>query len=164
MTKHREQQSRAGEQRSESSGSLLAALLTLAAIPVGWMAYVYSVLVVGNHLLKTGLSPAVLGLSVETTFWLGVGVLVVVGFAMLVRPALLLTSWFVIAVLLAAGAHFVFGWTVLVLVVEGITLAPIVLAVLIGLESTAESSSASDRYLLRYLMARRRWRWRWGRW
>lgn len=150
---------RAAEQRSESGGGLLGTLLTLAAIPVGWIGYVVSVLIVGNYLLDTNLSPSVLGLSSMTTFWLAVGVLVVVGFAMLVRPALVLTSWLAMAVLLAGGAAFVFGWSQLVLVLEGITLAPIVLAVLIGLEDTTDSSS-SEWFLLGYLAGRRHWWWR----
>jgi cation transport ATPase len=163
MPEHREQHSRGGaEQRAESSGSLWAILLTVVAIPVGWMAYVFSVLIVANHLLDTSLSPTVLGLSPETTFWIGVAVLVVVGFVMLVRPALVLGGWFIMAVLLSAGAMFVFGWSQLVLVVEGITLAPIILALLIGLEDTADSSS-SEWFLLGYLAGRRR-RWRWRRW
>lgn len=163
MPKHREHHSREGaEQRSESNGSLWGTLLTLVGIPVGWIGYVFSVLVVANHLMNTNLSPTVLDLSPTTTFWLGVGVLVVVGFAMLVRPALVLTGWLVVAVLLAVAATFFIGWSQLVLVIEGITLAPIVLAVLIGLEDTADSSS-SEWFFLGYLAGRRR-RWRWRRW
>lgn len=150
------------EQRSESSGSLWGTLLTLAAIPVGWGAYVVSVLVTMNHLLDMNLSPTVLGLSPTTTFYISIAVLVVVGFAMLVKPGTILGGWLLMAVLLAAGAAFVFGWSQLVLVVEGITLAPVVLAVLIGLEDTAESSS-SRWFFLGYLMGRRR-RWWWRRW
>ncbi len=158
---HREQRPRAGEQHSESGGGLLGTLLTLAAIPVGWGGYVVSVLIVGNHLLNTNLSPSVLGLSPTTTFYISVAVLVVVGFAMLVRPPLVLAGWLLMAGLLAGGAIFVFGWSQLVLVVEAITLAPIILAVLIGLEDT--DSSDSDWFLLGYLMGRRR-RWWWRRW
>jgi hypothetical protein len=156
---------RATEQRSESSssGGLLGILLTLAAIPVGWIAYVVSVLIVANHLMDTNLSPSVLGLSPKTTFYISIAVLVVVGFAMLVRPALVLTGWLVMAGLLAAGAAFVFGWSELVLLLEGITVAPHVLAVLIGLEGTADSSG-SDSFLRGYLLGRRRRRWWWRRW
>lgn len=150
------------EQRSESGGSLWGTLFTLVGIPVGWIGYVVSVLIVANHLMDTNLSPTVLNLSPTTTFWLAVGVLVVVGFAMFVRPVLVLTGWLVMAVLLAGGAAFVFGWSQLVLVAEGITLAPLVLAVLIGMESTTDSSS-SDWFLLGYFMGRRR-RWWWRRW
>lgn len=165
MPERQASQSRAGEQRSESNsgGGLLGTLLTLAAIPVGWIAYVFSVLIVGNHLLNTNLTPTVLGLSPTTTFYASVGVLVVVGFAMLVRPAFVLTGWLVIAVVLAAGAMFVFGWSELVLLVEGVTVAPHVLAVLIGLEDTADSSDTNS-FLLGYLMGRRRRRWWWRRW
>jgi hypothetical protein len=164
MPERQAPQSRAPEQRSESnSGGLLGTLLTLGAIPVGWIAYVFSVLIVGNHLLDTNLTPTVLGLSPKTTFWLAVVVLVVVGFAMLVRPALVLTGWLVIAVVLAAGAMFVFSWSELVLILEGITVAPPVLAVLIGLEGTADSSG-SNSFLLGYLLGRRRRRWWWRRW
>jgi hypothetical protein len=163
MPERQAPQSRAAEQHSESnSGSLWGTLLTLVGIPVGWIAYVVSVLIVANHLMDTNLSPSVLGLSPTTTFRLTAGVLVVVGFAMLVRPALILTGWLVMALLLAGGAAFVFGWSQLVLIVEGITLAPHVLAVLIGLENTADSSG-SDSFWLGYL-AGRRGRWRWGRW
>jgi cation transport ATPase len=163
MSEHRERRSRGdAEQRSENSGSLLGVLLTLVGIPVGWIGYVFSVLIVANHLMDTNLSPSVLSLSPTATFRLGVAVLVVVGFAMLVRPALVLGGWFVMAVLLAAGAMFVFGWSQLVLIVEGVTLAPLVLVVLIGLEDTADSSS-SEWFFLGYLAGRRR-RWRWRRW
>jgi hypothetical protein len=164
MSERRERRPKGGaEQRAESSGSLWAILLTLVGIPVGWITYVFSVLIVANHLMDTNLSPSMLGLSPKTTFWLGVAVLVVVGFAMLVRPALVLTGWLVMAGLLAAGAAFVFGWSELVLILEGITVAPHVLAVLIGLEDTADSSG-SDSFLLGYLAGRRRRRWWWRRW
>jgi hypothetical protein len=164
MPERQAPQSRAAEQRSESnSGGVLGILLTLAAIPVSWIAYVVSVLIVANHLMDTNLSPSVLGLSPKTTFYISIAVLVVVGFAMLVRPALVLTGWLVIAVVLAAGAMFVFGWSELVLVVEGITVAPHVLAILIGLEDTADSSG-SDSFLRGYLLGRRRRRWWWRRW
>jgi hypothetical protein len=164
MPERQAPQSRAGEQRSESSGGgLLGILLTLAAIPVGWIAYEGSVLIVATRLMDTTLTPTVLGLSPKTTFYISIAVLVMVGFAMLVRPALVLTGWLVIAVVLAAGAMFVFGWSELVLVVEGITVAPHVLAVLIGLEDTADSSG-SDSFLRGYLLGRRRRRWWWRRW
>lgn len=162
MSEHRDRQPRAGEQRFGSGGSLLGTLLTLAAIPVGWGACVVSVLIAVNHLLDTNLTPTVLGFSPTTTFYISIAVLVVVGFAILVRPALVLTGWLVMAVLLAAGAAWMFGWSQLVLVVEGITLAPVVLAVLIGLEDSADSSS-SRWFFLGYLMGRRR-HWWWRRW
>jgi hypothetical protein len=164
MPERQAPQSKAAEQRSESnSGGLLGTLLTLAAIPVGWIAYVGSVLIVATRLMDTNLSPSVLGLSPKTMFYISLAVLVVVGFAMLVRPALVLGGWLVIAVVLAAGAMFVFGWSQLVLVLEGITVAPHVLAVLIGLEGTADSSG-SDSFLRGYLLGRRRRRWWWRRW
>jgi hypothetical protein len=104
MSERQAPQSRAGEQRSESNGAgLLGTVLTLAAIPVGWIAYVVSVLIVANHLMETDLTPTVLSLSPTATFRLAVAVLVVVGFVMLVRPALVLGGWFVIGVLLAGG-------------------------------------------------------------
>jgi uncharacterized membrane protein len=164
MPEQRERHPRVGDQRSESSGGgLLGTVLTLVGIPVGWFASVVAAMIVLTHFVAPNAPIALIpGIGPTTTLYVSVAVLVVVGFAMLVRPWTVLGGWALIAVLLAAGAMFVFGWSELVLVVEAITVAPIVLAILLAGEGS--DSSDSDSFLLGYLMGRRRRRWWWRRW
>ena len=113
------------EQRSESSGSLLRpALIFVVGTVVGWVAYLYAALVVLNFLVRWDAIVTVIpGLSPSVNFWLSVGMLVVVAFALFARPGTVLAGWLAMGGIVAVAATYFVGWTQTIVIVEGLTLA-----------------------------------------
>ena len=129
------------EQRAESSGGggLLGIVLTLVAIPVGWFASIIAVLTVLNHLVGSDPSVvAIANLSPMASVWVSVAVLVVLGFALLVRPGTVLWGWVGMGVLAAVGATYVFGWTGVVLFAEALTVVVVTLAMFMKVVTAAD--------------------------
>ena len=123
-SERRERHPRAAEQRSESSGGgLLGPVLALVGIVVGWLAYVFAALIVLNYLVRLDAIIPIGGLSPTTTFWVSVGVLVVIAFALFARPGTVLAGWVAMAGIVAAAATYFVGWTQTMVLVEGVTLA-----------------------------------------
>lgn len=111
------------EQRSESGGGLWGTVLTLVGIPVGWLASVVSAMIVLTHFLRPD-APITLvsGIGPTTTLYVAGGVLVIVGFGILVKPTTILVGWLLMGALVAAAATFVVGWTTLLVVLEALTI------------------------------------------
>jgi hypothetical protein len=147
-----EYHSRAVEQRSESGGGLLGPVLTLVGVPVGWFASIIAVLIVLAHLVGT--DPSVVatgGLSPTVSLWASVAVLVVLGFALLVRPKTVLWGWLVMGVLAAVGATYVFGWTGAVLFAEVLTFVVVCLAMVMSVAVAADERMVAALALHRWL-------------
>jgi hypothetical protein len=120
----RERHPRAAEQRSESSGGLLLpAVGFIIGTVVGWLAYVFAALVVLNYLVRLDAIVTIAGLSSSTTFWVAVGVLVVIAFVLFGWPGTVLGGWLLMAGVVAAVATYGVGWTQTIVIVEGLTLA-----------------------------------------
>lgn len=122
-SEQRKSQARAVEQRSESnSGGWLGTVLTLVGIPVGWFISVVALMIVLTHLVSPD-APISLISSVgpQTTFYVSIAVLVVVGFVILVKPATIFFGWLLMGILVAVAATFVVGWTTLLLIFEVLT-------------------------------------------
>ena len=141
------------EQRSESSGGgLLGPVLTLVGIPVGWFASIIAVLNVLNHLVGSDPSAvATVGLSPTVSLWVSVGVLVAVGFALLVRPKAVLWGWLIMGVLAAVGATYMFGWTGAVLFAEVLTVVVVSLAMVMSVAVAADEGIVAALALHRWL-------------
>ena len=91
---------------------------------VGWVAYLYAALVVLNFLVRWDAIVAVIpGLSPSANFWLAVGVLVIIIFALFARPGTVLTGWLAMGGVVAVAATYFVGWTQTIVIVEGLTLA-----------------------------------------
>ena len=146
--------SSAHEQRSESSGGggLLGPVLVLVWIPVGWFASIIAVLNVLNHLMGSDPSAvATVGLSPTVSLWVSVGVLVAVGFALLVRPKAVLWGWLTMGVVAAVGATYVFGWTGAVLFAEVLTVVVICLAMVMSVAVDADKGILAALAMNRWL-------------
>jgi hypothetical protein len=150
MSERREPHPRAVEQRSESGGGVLGTLLTLTAIPVGWFVSTVAALVVLTYLIAD-LPPLVAGIGPETTFYASVGVLVVVGFAILMKPGTILAGWMLMGALVAVAATFVVGWTTLLVMLEALTIAFLVPAYYCKLIADAPDGFAAALALDRWL-------------
>ena len=112
------------EHRTESGGGLLRPALTFAlGNIVGWIAYVYSSLVVLNSLVQLDATVTVMpDISPIVTLWIAVAALSIIAFALLVRPATILAGWLMMGILVAIAATHFFGWTQTIVIVEGLTL------------------------------------------
>lgn len=129
MPEYREPHSKDGtEQRSESGGSLWGTLFTLAAIPVGWYASVVAALVVFTYLISPDEPTLIAGVGPQTTFWLAVGVLVVIAFISIVIPSTVFFGWLLMGILVAVAASFFIGWSTLLLMFEGLTVVFLIFA------------------------------------
>jgi hypothetical protein len=94
---------------------------------VGWGAYLFAMLAVLSY--PTSIEAvSVTGLSSSTTFWIALGILVVVGFTLLVRPGTVLVGWILMAGVVAVVATYGGGWTDGTLLIEGLTLGFVGLA------------------------------------
>jgi hypothetical protein len=145
--------SSAHEQRSESSGGgLLGPMLTLVGIPVGWVASIIAVLNVLNHLVGSDPSAvATAGLSPTVSLWVSGGVLVALGFALLVVPKTVLWGWLIMGVVAAVGATYVFGWTGVVLFAEVLTFVVVCLAMVMSVAVAADEGIVAALALHRWL-------------
>ena len=150
MPEHRERHPRAVEQRSESSGGLFGTVLTLTAIPVGWFASVVAALVVLTYLITPEKLTLIAGAGPTATFYASVAVLVIIGFAILVKPGTILAGWILMGVLVAVAATFFVGWTTLLFVLEALTIAFLVPAYYFKL-----IQDAPDGYLAALALERR---------
>lgn len=123
MSNRRERQPRGRvEQRSESSGDgLLGPVLTLVGIPVGWFVSTVAALVVLTYLI-VDLPPLVAGIDPQTTFYASASVVVVVGFALLIRPGTVFFGWLLMDIIVAVAATFFLGWSTVILLLEGLSL------------------------------------------
>jgi cation transport ATPase len=120
-----EYHSRAVEQRSESGGGLLGPVLTLVGIPVGWFVSTVAALIVLTYLIAD-LPPLVAGIGPTTTFYASVGVVVVIGFALLIRPATVFFGWLLMDILVAVAATFFIGWSTVIVLLEALSVVFIV--------------------------------------
>lgn len=116
---------RAVEQHSESGERLLGPVLTLVGIPVGWFVSTVAALVVVTYLIGD-LPTLVAGIGSTTTFHASIAVLVVVGVALLIRPATVFYGWVLMDILVAVAATFVVGWSMVMLLLEGLSVVFIV--------------------------------------
>jgi hypothetical protein len=104
------------------AGDCGGTVLTLVGIPVGWFASTVAALIVLTYLISD-LPPLVAGIGPTTTFYVSVGVLVVVGFVILVKPGTIFAGWILMGALVAVAATFVVGWTMLLVMLEALTIA-----------------------------------------
>jgi hypothetical protein len=111
------------EQRSANSGGgLLGTVLTLVGIPVGWFISVVALMIVLTHLISPDAPISLISsLGPQTTFYVSIAVIVVVGFVILVKPATIFFGWLLMGILVAVAATFVVGWTTLLLIFEVLT-------------------------------------------
>ncbi|GAA0459951.1 hypothetical protein GCM10008985_15430 [Halococcus dombrowskii] len=94
---------------------------------VGWGAYLFSTVVILSS--PTDIEAvSVTGLSTSTTFWIAVGLLAIIVFAMLVRPGTVFVGWLLMAGVVAVVASSGGGWADGTLLIEGLTLAFVAVA------------------------------------
>ena len=116
------------ESQSEIDGGLLKpALVFIVGTVVGWGAYLFAALVVLSYPTNID-AVSVTGLSSSTTFWIAVGLLVIIVFALLVRPGTVFSGWILMAGVVAVAATSGGGWTDGMILIEGLTLGFVGLA------------------------------------
>jgi hypothetical protein len=121
------------EARSDDGGGLLipAVVFTVGTV-IGWVAYVFSALVVLNYLVRLDTIVTVIpGLSPTANLWVASGVLVVLWVVMLVRPMTVLAGWVGMGILVAVAATYSLGWTQTIVMVEGLTVGFVALALFV---------------------------------
>ena len=110
------------QQSSESDGGLLVpALMFIVGTVVGWGAYLFAMLAVLSYPTDVE-AVSVAGLSMSTTFWISVGLLAIIVFAMLVKPGTILAGWLLMAGVVAVAASYGVGWSTGIILIEGLTL------------------------------------------
>jgi hypothetical protein len=91
------------------------------------------------------------GLSPTVSLWVSIGVLVAVGFALLVRPKTVLWGWLVMGVVAAVGATYVFGWTGAVVFAEVLTFVVVCLAMVMSVAVAANEGIVAALAVNRWL-------------
>ena len=127
------QPSETAEGRFDDGGGLLipAVVFTVGTV-IGWVAYVFSALVVLNYLVRLDTIVTMIpGLSPTANLWVASGVLVALGIVMLVRPMTVLAGWVGMGILVAVAATYSLGWTQTIVMVEGLTVGFVALALLV---------------------------------
>lgn len=115
------------EQRSESGGRPVGTALTLVGIPVSWFASMVAAVIVLTYIMTPDASITVIpGLGRSATLWVAGSVLVCAGLAILVRPETVFWGWLIMGVLTAMAATFLLGWSTLLIIFEGLTIASLV--------------------------------------
>ncbi|EMA56023.1 hypothetical protein C451_04456 [Halococcus thailandensis JCM 13552] len=118
---------------TESDGGLVKpALVFVVGTVVGWGAYLFSALAVLSYPTDVE-AVSVTGLSMSTTFWIAVVLLAIIIFAMLAKPGTVFAGWLLMAGVVAVVASSGGGWTDGLLLIEGLTVAFVVIAAFVKL-------------------------------
>ncbi|WP_049912890.1 hypothetical protein [Halococcus thailandensis] len=108
------------------------ALVFVVGTVVGWGAYLFSALAVLSYPTDVE-AVSVTGLSMSTTFWIAVVLLAIIIFAMLAKPGTVFAGWLLMAGVVAVVASSGGGWTDGLLLIEGLTVAFVVIAAFVKL-------------------------------